>query len=190
MFRSWHIRSLLPGFVVALCAMILLAVARNFLLSPRHVFMDGSVLKFEKVTLGTRHVFSQESRLRGFLREEFSAGFPQLFAGRTMGVTTTTAEPSLVIWLLHDNVKPREGVHCREHFALVADEHGHVVRNEIRGWGERWPNRFAALSGYPKTFASFPVVITDDELRPIWQFTVKNPQPIPPRGLETAAVHD
>ena len=178
---------MLPGLVVVISAMILLAVARNFLLSPRHVFLDGSVLKSEKVTWGTRHVFSEESRLRNFLREEFPAGFPQLFAGRAMRVTTTTAEPSLVIWLLHDDAKPGQGVHCREHFALVADEHGHVVRNEIRGWGERWPNRFAALSGYPKSSASFPVVIADDELRPIWQFTVKNPHPIPPRGHETAA---
>lgn len=109
MFRSGHIRSLLTGLVVAISAMILLAVARNFLLSPRPVFPDGSVLRFEKVTWGTRHVFSEESRLRSFLREEFPAGFPRLISGRTMGVTTTTAEPSLVIWLLHDDAKRGQG---------------------------------------------------------------------------------
>lgn len=187
MFRPRHFRLLLGGFFAAICSIFFLACARNLLLSPRHVFEDGSVLQFEKVTWGKRHVYSSESRFRSFVREEFPAGFPLLFAGSTLGVATTTTEPSLVLWLLHGDPRTGHGARGAERFVLVADEHGRISRNEIRGWGERWPNRFVALSGYPKASESFPVTIVDAELRPIWQFTVRNPHPIQPRDYETAA---
>ena len=189
MDRSRQFRMLLVAFGVAICAVTMMATVRSFLLSPRHVFPDGTVLKFEKVTWGTHHVFSEESRLRGFLREEFPAGFPLLFSGNTLGVSTMTTEPSVVAWFLHDDPQTGRGVRGAERFALVSDGRGRIFRNEIRGWGDRWPNRFVSLAGYPKDAGSFPVVIADADLRPIWQFTVRNPHPIQSRIHETAVVH-
>jgi len=190
MFRPRHIRSLLGGFVVAICAIALLATARSFLLSPRHIFPDGTVLQFEKITWGKRHVFSGDSRFSDFVREKFPSGFPLLFPGNSLGVATTTSEPSVVLWLLHGDPKTGQGVRGVERFVLVSDEHGRVFQNEIRGWGELWPNRFVTLLGYPKTYSSFPVIIADAELRPIWQVTVNNPHPIRSRDRETAAIHN
>lgn len=93
-----------------------------------------------------------------------------------------------MLWFLRSDPRTGRGARGVERFALVADEHGRVFRNEIRGWGERWPNRFVTLAGYPGNADSFPVIIADADLRPIWQFTVKNPHPVQARNHETAAI--
>ncbi|MDB6032751.1 MAG: hypothetical protein JWM16_3089 [Verrucomicrobiales bacterium] len=124
---------------------------------PQGKLADGTVLRIEKLTYGTNHVFAKGSPITAKLRQALPGPLRGMF-GSPKTASTSTEKPELVIWFAQVNPSTQETVSSTVNQLQVTDLHGCVFPAGNRGTSGNYPNfsmNYARVPVFPRRQETF-----------------------------------
>jgi hypothetical protein len=150
---------------------------------PQGKLADGTVLRIEKLTYGTNHVFAKGSSITAKLRQALPGPLRGMF-GSPKTASTATEKPELVVWFRQVNPSTQETVSSTVNQLQVTDSHGCVFSVGKRGTSGNYPDfsmNLARLPVFPRRQETFLFSAAGSQDSNPVQILLSNPFRLDPR---------